>query len=286
MVTIRKIDFFGGVHGNYLELVVNHWIDQNVSYDITLPQFNSNGACHLKNDNADYCPITTAQHYSYFGMQFNDTDLVIRIVPTQDDLLIAITNSFLRAGDQTLDLENLENNTYEKMSSLPKMAQFVNTLVTNHGLHDRYSRKVLRKYFYSMFDDYEYGLSMFVDWTPVKNFYNFDFRRFFNFSSFIQGLQEISKFVNLEFSPTPQLIDLHKNFLQLNQGYHSELKCNKVVEAILHQQSMDLKLNIVEEAWVNYKISKMFNLYDVVELEQDVYPATTDIISKICFTRK
>jgi hypothetical protein len=49
---------------------------------------------------------------------------------------------------------------------------------------------------------------------------------------------------------------------------------------------MDLKLNIVEEAWVNYKISKMFNLYDVVELEQDVYPATTDIISKICFTRK
>ena len=31
--TVRKIDFFGGLHGNFLELVVNCWIDKN-QYDV------------------------------------------------------------------------------------------------------------------------------------------------------------------------------------------------------------------------------------------------------------
>lgn len=285
METVRKIDFFGGLHGNYLELVVNCFIDQNKSYDISLPQFNSNGACHLKNKNKSYVPITKSGHFSSGSIQqpFGNDDLVIRIVPTEHDLLIAITNSFLRAGDQTLDLHHLQQDTYKKMSGLPKLRSFLQTLISNHGLQQEYPRKILRKYFYAMFDEYKHGLGMFNNWLPANKVHNFDFRNFFSFSDFFLALQKISQFVNMEFIPTPQLIVLHQNFLDLNQGLASETKCNKIIESIVCQESKKLQLNILEEAWINYKISKMFNLYEVPELETDNYPSDTKIISDICY---
>ena len=46
---MQKIDFFGGLHGNFLELVVNVAINQT-GYDISKPQFTEDGACHLKNN--------------------------------------------------------------------------------------------------------------------------------------------------------------------------------------------------------------------------------------------
>jgi hypothetical protein len=286
MITKRKIDFFGGLHGNYLELAVNFWIDQNKSYDINLPQFDDIGACHVKNQSATYKPITTAAHYSFGQHKFNSLDLVVRIVPAEQDMLIGITNSFLRAGNQTLDIENLDQNTYEKIKCLSKLEAFLNNLIRDHGLQSEYPRHVLRKYFYAMFDSYEHGLGMFTNWTDVDNYYNFDFRRFFDLSQFYQGLQEIAKFVKLEFVPTERLAELHKEFLKLNQGYASEQKCNKIIQSVIAGDSVEVKLNIIEEAWLNYKISRAFNLYDVEELCQDSYPNNTNIISQICYNYK
>lgn len=285
METVRKIDFFGGLHGNYLELVVNYWIDQNRIYDITQPQFNGNGACHLKNKNTSYVPITKALHYSYLGIKFRDDDFVIRILPTEHDLLIGVTNSFCRGGDQNLDLQHLHCDTYKKMAALPKLQWFLQTLVANHGMQQSYNRSILRKYFYAMFDDYEHGLAMFTNWLPAKQVYNFEFRNFFSFAGFFDGLQKIAKFVGMEFLPTPELAILHQNFLTLNQGLASEIRCKNVLESIVRQQSEDLNLNIIEEAWVNYKISRIFNLYEVPELETDNYPVNTKIVSNICYSK-
>jgi hypothetical protein len=75
-----------------------------------------------------------------------------------------------------------------------------------------------------MFEDFENGLKMFVTFQPHPKVYKFDFRNFFSFNKFYQSLQEISKFVELEFAPTQQMIQLHQNFLSVNQGLHSEQK--------------------------------------------------------------
>jgi hypothetical protein len=40
---MQKIDFFGGLHGNFLELVVNISINQN-GYDISKPQYTPYGS--------------------------------------------------------------------------------------------------------------------------------------------------------------------------------------------------------------------------------------------------
>lgn len=285
METVRKIDFFGGLHGNYLELAINHAIDQN-SYDITLPQFDKNGACHEKNIDVNYRPITISKHYSFLNSPFHKDDLVIRIVPEQEDMLIAITNSFLRAGDQKLDIDNLEINTTQKIQGLPKISQFLQLLIRMYGPSDQYPRHALRKLFYSMFDNQENGINMMTNWQPAVHCHNFTFSSFFNLDYFFESLQKVAKFVNMEFLPTRELVNLHLEFLRLNQGYHSYLKCNDVMESIISGKSLMLNLNILEEAWINYRISKTFNLYDVPELETDTYPINTKIISELCFNKE
>lgn len=285
MPTVRKIDFFGGLHGNYLELAINHAIDQN-PYDITRLQFNENGACHCKNTDLDYSPITVANHYSFFNIPFNDSDLVIRIVPSPEDMLIAVTNSFLRAGDQKFDIDGLEINTFNKLSLLPKASEFLQILYLTYGKKEQYPRSILRKFFCSMFDSPECGIDMMSKWQPALHSHNFEFRSFFSLDCFFENLQNISKFVDLEFCPTKELVDLHQEFLSRNQGYKSHLKCEIVMQSIMLNQPMPLALNLLEEAWINYRISRSFNLYNVEELELDNYPTDAKRLSEICFKKE
>ena len=274
-LTYRKIDFFGGAHGNFLELVINHAIDQN-SYDISKMQFNEQGACHNKDYNDSYVPITTSRHYSHNGYQFQDNDWVIRITPTQSDLLILVTNSYLRAGNQPLDIMNLQHDTFAKMSRFPKLDMFLKTLISNHGVASSYPRQILRHYFESMFAVPECGLELFTNWMPAKHQHTFNFSSFFSIGSFFKELQEISKFVNLKFYPSQQLIELYDMFLEKNQGWHSHLKCNKIIDAIVRKKSMSIEnLNIVEEAWISYQISQIFNLYDLPCCRQEYFPVDT-----------
>ena len=278
--TERKIDFFAGAHGNFLELVVNHSIDQN-PYDISKPQFTDTGACHLKH-HGEYVPITIASDWSNLKHQFTDNDYVTRIMPTQSDMLILITNSFLRSGNEHLDINHLEVDTFSKMSKLPKLSEFLKTLVQNHGESKSYARNILRHYFESMFAVPEHGIDTMINWMPAKNSHQFDFSSFFQLDRFIKSLQDIAKFTNMEFQLTPQLIDLYDQFLEKNQGWQSHLKCNKIVESLIRKIPVTLDLNIIEEAWISYRISEIFNLYDLSCCRQDNFPATTaEIIKEI-----
>jgi hypothetical protein len=276
-LTHRKIDFFGGTHGHFLELVVNHSIDGNV-YDISQNQFTDDGACHLKEESSDYVPITKCAHYSWNDHTFGERDYVIRIVPSQCDMFIAVTNSFLRAGDQKLDIDNLENNTRDKMARLSKLSKFLQTLSDNHGISDSYNRVTLRHYFESMFSDTTVGLEMFTNWTPANNVHTFNFSDFFRIEQFYESLQKIAQFVNLEFRPSDHLIKLHEQFLEKNQGWHSHQKCSKIIESIIKKQIVAIDLNIIEEAWISHRISQIFNLYDLPCFRKESFPPTTEEI--------
>ena len=273
----RKIDFFGGLHGNFLELAVNHAIDKN-PYDIRGPQFFGTGACHVKKTLDIYRPITTADHYSYQGQPFADTDLVIRIIPKEHDMLIAITNSFVRAGNQVLDLQNLEHETHNKMSELPKLKEFLQTLVERHGLQDSYSRSTLRHYFHSMFADPACGIDTFRCWLPAHQVHDFEFGSFFALDRFFESLQGIAKFVNIDFVPSADLVALHTEFLEKNQGWHSHNKCNIIMNAIINKISMPMDLNIVEEAWIAWRIAKIFDVYELGSCTAESFAKDTQII--------
>ena len=281
--TVRKIDFFGGLHGHYLELIVNIFVDQN-KFDLNRPFFNTLGACHLKNHYDDYAAITKADHWSWYKIPFDENDRVIQIVPESADMLIAVTNSFLRSGDHRLDIKHLEKNTISKLSAHVKLNNNLNRLVADFGHQIDYNRSDLRNYFYSMFHDAENGIDQYRSFDQsVKHSHQFPFRAFFDWYFFLSELNNISKFVELEFVFGTKLVDLHTEFLNHNHGYHSELKCKKIIEAVLMNQSMDLDLNLIEEAWINYQFATMFDIYDHSALVSNRYPTNTLELSRILY---
>lgn len=283
---MNKIDFFGGLHGNYLELVINVFIFQN-NYDITKNLFKTNGTCHIKNNDYTYKKYVTANHYSYNNLEFNKDDIVVRIVPEKNDMLIGLTNSFLRAGDTAIDLNHLEHDTKNKLKKASKGGNFYQLLANEHGMKESYNRGILRNYFYSMLVDDRHGVDMMTNFdSAAENFYEFPFRSFFSFDSFYRELNEIAKFFGFNFYPTTDLYRIHQQFLDINHGLQSEIKCKGIWTKILSGQHSKIDLNILEEAWVNWQIAQSFRAYELPELNGSNYPTDTQRISQIIFDWK
>ena len=200
-------------------------------------------------------------------------------------MLIGITNKHLRAGDMPMDLERLEINTTQKLLPLFNGQKILESLTIKHGTHENYSRHVLRNHFYSMFDVNN-------DWifpafsTEIKYCYDFPFRAFFDTNKLFFELAGIAKFLELNFCPTEQLMQTHEKFLELNQGYHSEIKCTSILRDIWAGRSTAINLNIVEEAWLNWQITRSFQCCDLPILVSDQYPTNTLEISKAIFDCK
>lgn len=283
---MNKIDYFGGLHGNYLELVANVFIFQN-HYDLNQNVFNNTGACHIKNSDTKYEKFVHARHWSHWGHSFLPEDLVVRIVPKQTDLLIAITNLFLRAGDQVIDLDNLDQDTSIKLRTLSKAKALLTTLEQQHGQQDSWNRSILRNFFYSMLNDPENGIDMMTRFDPATvNVHNFPLRAFFEVDEFYNELNGVARFFNQNFYPTADLYLLHQQFLDRNQGFASEQKCKQVWNDILAGHDQPLSLNILEEAWINWQIARSFRAYELPELCANQYPTSTGMVSKIIFDWK
>jgi len=281
-----KIDFFGGLHGNFLELVINCFIYQ-LDFDLSTPQFLENGACHLKGKNQQYRPVIRCWHYTMYQTPFDNNDRVVRILLSNSTMLPGFVNSFLRGGNQVFDIDDLEIDTSNKLKQLPKAALFLKNLETNFGKRDSYPRSVLRNHFYSMFDVPEYGIDLYNKFTPGKyQCYEFSFDAFFNQGNFYSELNRTAQFLNLNFYPDSRLSTLYQEFLARNQGYHSQLKCQKILDAILNRESCKIKLNIIEEAWINFRIAEIFRCYDLPDLIQDQYPTDTRQIGELVYNWK
>lgn len=282
---MEKIDFFGGTHGNFLELMINLFIYQ-VDYQET-QLFNKNGACHVKNNSADYFPRIKSRHFSYYNIPFNTDDKVIEIRCSEKDMLIALTNSLLRAGDEVIDISNLENNTIEKLSELPKAKTLLEDLIKEHGKHTNYSRSIIRNYFYSKFETPEYGVGLFNKFHHQGERLVFPFESLFNLEDFFLNLNKCAFFLSMNFYPTDRTVKIWREFIQTNQGYHSQQRCNQAINCILVNESMDISdFNLVEEAWILYKLSQIFRCYDHPLLKVDHFITDTKEISRITYEWK
>lgn len=277
---MEKIDFFGGTHGHFLELVLNLFV-----YRIEFPIndiFSSNGACHQMLKNANYHPMIKCNHYSQLNHRFEAHDRVIEIYCNEEDMLPALVNSFVRAGDESIDICQLEIDTVQKLYHLPKAKKFLEDLVNEHGLQKNYSRSVIRNYFYAKFDVPEYGIRLFNKFTHKHHTHAFPFSAFYNLQQFYLELNRCAFFLNMDFFPSENLNILWQQFIEINQGYHSQLRCNQIIHCVLTAQDMTTSnLNLIEEAWILYKISKIFRCYDHPELNCDDFPKNTKDIAQI-----
>jgi hypothetical protein len=274
-----KIDFFGGCHGNFLEVVIDMFVCGNTRL-VGKSLFNENGACHLKNNIKDYEPAISCAHYSHFNIPVDTNDNVIEIHVSNTDMLAALTNSLVRAGDEVIDITHLHINTVKKLIALPKAQEFLDDLIKEHGTHDMYLKQVIRNYFYSKFDNTDYGLSLFNTFTHTGNKHIFPFSAFFNLEEFYYHLNKCAYFLNLNFYPTEQCAIIWKDFISRNQGYQAQQKCNIIIEQILNGSDMPIdNLTLVEEAWIAHRVSKIFRCYNHPLLIAENFPTNTLDIS-------
>jgi len=283
---MNKIDFFGGAHGNFLELVIDTFVNQH-DYDFNQPVFNSNGACHLKDHNPNYAPDIKAKHWSTWNIPFDPQDQVIEIHVEPEWMLALLVNSFMRAGLETIDITDLENHTLKKLYDIDKARPFVEDLIQEHGEHEHYPRSVIRNYFYSKFNDPVNGIDQFNQFQFKGKSHIFPFSAFFDLDQFYFHLNQCAYFLNQDFIARPECASLWKQFLELNQGYASQLRCNQIIEDILLGNSTSMPdLTLIEEAWINYRISAIFRCYDHPLLTNDVYPTNTKQISDAIYLWK
>lgn len=287
------IDYTGGSYGNFLAYIINRYIYQLESANFY--PFNKDGAAHVTT--ADYIDksLVTAKHYShnlkYFSdpVNFSKDDVLIRIYVDRPNIYHVFYNGVVRAGGFSLDIDHPEIDTIKKLEALRKdkkdnphslLKLNYDHIIKEFGLRKNYPRSGLRNFYYATLREDEFGLDL------MNNFINFDVRStiyvqvqsFLSLNEFIKELTKIALVVNRRFNYDKSFIDMYNNFINKNEGWSSQIKCNKIINDILLGNSVDIKVNILEEAWINCNITQMFDIHEGIECFADNYPVNTKVI--------
>ena len=270
-----KIDFFGGCHGNFLELMLDMYVYGNNTMQ-GKSVFNASGAAHLKDKNVDYAPMIRASHYSHDDVPFDNDDKVIEIHCCEKYRLAALTNSFLRAGFEEIDIYNLHLNTIAKLKAVSKAHIDLKDLIKEHGIQENYDKQILRNYFYSKFEYDHYGISIWNSFKYTGPKYIFPISAFYNLEEFYYHLNQCAYFLNLNFYPTIETANTWNDFISRNQGYQSQKKCNKIIHSVLEKTQLSTKnLTLVEEAYIAHRLAKLFRCYKHPLLTDETFPTNT-----------
>jgi hypothetical protein len=313
------VDFWAGSYGNFLSYVLNRFVFNVPNSDFN--PFTSFGTSHLGKINSDYQDnkIVYASHYSFNAyLDLDNVDIttrelilsskethqliddtitltsdtgVIRIVV--DDFYPVFYNSLVRAGDTSIDVDNIEFNTLSKLEHF-KFLTLKTTIIENLGKHIHYYRSDLRNIFYSSLYENVLGIDKYNKFLPIDNqIYHFNVGKIYDYISFIEELGKISMFVGKrgwDYKHN-KLYPLWQEFIEKNQGHQSYKKCQRIIMHILAADDINFNCNILEEAYLNSFITKTFNIFDGMDCFDNQYPTNTKqlhdlIISKVKENRK
>lgn len=302
-----RIDYMSGAYGNFLKYVINRYIYRLKSANFN--PFNHLGSSHSTSIDYENDSQVTATHYSFFKKKYkideNITadDTLIRIIIDRPNIYHVYYNSVSRAGDITIDLENPEIDTIQKIESLKKeiTARLVldklnydqstinlfldklnyDQLIKDFGVRINYPRASLRNYYYAVLREDKFGLDIFNDFIKfnAETMVEFPVGAFISLEGFIKELKKLSKLItNENFEYDQSFIELYYSFIEKNLGMRSQIKCDKIINDIFTGNATQFKVNILEEAWINCNITQTFDIHSDIDCFGDVYPTNTKII--------
>lgn len=306
------IDFQGGTHGNYLEFVCNKFLAK-IKTSLQTP-FNTLGASHLKNKNAEYqkLKVFACGHYSiYHGVKTElKNSKIVSIQLDTNDLLNVMSICLLRAGDHNIDNNYLEINTFNKLNNydlrevMDGLENYFenNTVISYNDIKDPSWPNITtdREYFQlpdhikqeceTVFDirprlfsaDHpdcprfilrEFFKITFLDPDKFKYIKNqehmvyddsnqaivFPYSSFYNTDSFLHNLLKVAEFFNFDLEVSDELLQLHHEFLERQPYKYIKQKCDSIFNSVINQQEVqNLKLSLLEEAYLNAKFEQYF----------------------------
>lgn len=284
MISVSKIpiDFVAGSHGHYLETVCNKGFGIVATEDNFLP----NGSSHIKSRQYQSSKLFDARHwFQYWSTELTTYPVVVSIRFSRDDLLLLSSISLFRAGDTTIDLNHLENNTFTKLKKYYNNSICKKLISAYPELDETVSsvpRGTLREFFKLSFKNQTENGYMLeqqcMQYSPSQQVIPFDFSSFYNIDQFVKQLKDIESIVDACFVFDDQFYDNHQKFLNLNPFINSKAQCDSIIDAIVEKIDQPIpSLNLLEESYINSVLENIFQK-EMPFHQQDYFKSTRDVL--------
>jgi hypothetical protein len=289
------IDFQGGTHGNFLEFLLNKFYYNAHTWRDPFTEF---GTSHNKPYNNREVKFSAFHYTNPPPTKFRDPTIinrnnnVILITFTVDDLLLLMSVSLLRSGDQNIENNYLEIDTYNKLNN-----EFYHSLLENitksYLITDctpnnpNISRHILREFFKFGFKNPEINGFMekmvnskrqLID----KNIYEFPFSDFYNIERLKYQLTNIGKYFKIELTVDELTLNqLHGIFLDKNPYVNLKSQCDSLIKAVVDKEITDIpKLNLFQESYINAQLETLYEI-EMPFLQQQYFKTTKEILNFI-----
>lgn len=264
------LDFAPGMHGHFLEYVVNRYIFSTPVNGASI--FQESGSCHPINLDTVYQNTKKVHRGHYLAFDRPYPSQIEKVIFIKHDVkfdFVLLTNIFYRCHPDAMLARDFN---VEEVKKLHTSMMFVNS--NNH--------RELRNDWYAKLQERHYAFLP-TEKKNNSNFptFDFEFGSFFNLINFLEELECLAKFLNMTFKFDSSLTMLWNDFIERNTGFKMYNNCNYILEKIYLNQPYEINLDWKEQAYINSVLSKTFRLYDGILFSEDSYPANTTTIYQI-----
>jgi hypothetical protein len=253
------LDFAPGLHGHFLEYVINHYVFRGIKLDNI---FQSSGAVDRINVHTEYqnSKAVHCGHYSSFEYPWAaETEQVIFIRHDRELDFVLLTNIYHRCHPVAASQFDFD---------AEKIKQYHRDFMLSDSVNDWQ----LKNNWFAKLSERHFDHANCCPQTDLPTF-EFDFACFFDFVKFIRELQRVSDFANVTFVYDSSLYDLWEEFLSRNQGHKLYTEANNIVAHAVADRSCTIPDDWKLHAYLNHVMSQSFRLCDGVLHSDQPYPA-------------
>ena len=262
------LDFAPGLHGHFLEYICNRYIFRVPYTKDTI--FQSSGAAHTINTDSEYQKnkVVGRGHYSSFDHQYpKDTTHVLFVKHNSIYDIILLTNIFYRCHNDCINVDDFNINEITKTHQ-----ELMGPGSSSAEFKCNWYAKLMERHFSATEKQHTTDLPIF----------EFDYSSFFELDRFLLEIKKTARFLDHTFSYDDSLAKLWVEFMDRNQGYQTYQTANQLFIQIVSNVDAPIPDDWKIYAYLNYKLSTTFDLYDTPELfGLDTYPSSTKEVYQI-----
>ena len=254
------LDFAPGLHGHFLEFIVNKFIygvpsdNQNI--------FQSSGAVHKINVDSQYQQkkMVHCGHYTSFNYNYpSDTHQIIFIDHTSELDIVLLTNVYHRCHPESMNTDDFDINKIQQLHRSMLLAD---------------SDLQCRNNWFAKLNEGVFKDQLLPPTTDIPVHF-FNYTSFFNLIDFCTELKKLARFLGETFTFDLLLSAYWTEFIEKNQGWKLHKLGNSLLQSALCSIDVPIPDDWKLHAYLNFKLSKVLDIHDGILFTNPVYPDTT-----------
>ena len=102
----------------------------------------------------------------------------------------------------------------------------------------------------------------------------------YDLNKFKEDIDNIEQYLQLNFPYKYLINNLHSNFISKVPYLNSKSNCNNVIQSVREQKNVPVKLNVLEEGYVNHCLEKEFGV-EMPFNDNEYFANTQEIVAYI-----